>query len=93
MLAIALGLGASLAWGLADFMGGLLTRRRALVGVVCVSQATGLVLTALLVGAFGGVAPGMRELLPAFGAGLSGVALAAFYRQTRASASRRRWVY
>jgi len=43
MLAIALGLGSSLFWGLADFGGGLQSRRYPVVAVLFVSQAVGLV--------------------------------------------------
>lgn len=48
MLPVALGLSASLCWGLADFVAGLETRRLPGVLVVCVSQAVGLVGVACL---------------------------------------------
>jgi uncharacterized membrane protein len=41
---IALGLGSALAWGAADFGGGLASRRAALFGVVLVAQSVGLVI-------------------------------------------------
>jgi drug/metabolite transporter (DMT)-like permease len=42
---IALGLGSALAWGAADFGGGLASRRAALFGVVLVAQSVGLVIS------------------------------------------------
>ena len=44
MTAIALALGASLAWGLSDFLAGVKTRELAVIWVLLVSQATGLAL-------------------------------------------------
>jgi hypothetical protein len=44
MVAIALALAASLAWGASDFLAGVKTRELAVVWVLLVSQATGLVL-------------------------------------------------
>ena len=44
MVAISLALGASLAWGLSDFVAGVKSRQMAVVWVLLVSQATGLVL-------------------------------------------------
>jgi hypothetical protein len=41
-MAVALALIASLCWGVADFMGGSLSRRHPLLVVVLVSQAVGL---------------------------------------------------
>jgi hypothetical protein len=41
MVAIALALASSLTWGVADFSGGLLTRRVPLAAVTIVSQAAG----------------------------------------------------
>jgi uncharacterized membrane protein len=78
--AVALALGASLAWGTADFGGGLLTRRLPVVSVAVVSQAAGFVglgLVAVVAGAGidgEGFAIG---LLAGLGGGLG---LAAFYR-------------
>ena len=46
MVPVALALGASLAWGASDFLAGLKTRRLAVLWVLLVSQATGLVLVA-----------------------------------------------
>lgn len=81
MLAFALGLGSSLCWGLADFLGGLQSRRHPLAAVMLVSQAAGLAGIAVLVVALGQDAPAFRHLLPAALAGAAGaIALAAFYR-------------
>src|SRR3954449_3026008 len=44
MVAIALALGASLAWGLSDFVAGIKSRELAVVWVLLVSQSTGLAL-------------------------------------------------
>ena len=81
MLAFALGLGSSLCWGLADFFGGLQSRRHPVVAVMLVSQAAGLVAIAVLVAALGQGAPGPNQMLPAALAGAAGaIALTAFYR-------------
>jgi len=81
MLAIALGLGSSLSWGVADFLGGVASRRFALLWVLGISQAVGLALVgtaALLAGE--GPAHGQQVALGAVSA-LAGVGgLAAFYR-------------
>ena len=53
MAAIALGFGAALCWGLADFLGGLRTRRLTLGLVLVVSQLFGLAAIAVVVGAGG----------------------------------------
>ena len=44
MLAVALGLSSSLCWGLADFFGGLQSRKRAALAVLLVSQGVALAL-------------------------------------------------
>lgn len=81
MLAVALGLGSSLAWGVADFLGGLASRRMAVLWVLAVSQVAGLALVAVAVLVHGEGPPAARYLV--FGA-LSSVvgvgALGAFYR-------------
>ena len=53
MLAAVLALASSVSWGLADFMGGLQSRRHALLAVLLVSQLTALayVVIAVLAGA------------------------------------------
>ncbi len=81
MLAVALALASSLAWGVSDFVGGLQARRIPLLRLLLLSQSFGLV---LIVGAIlitGTAAPSIVDLLPAAGAGCAGaLALAAFYR-------------
>lgn len=68
-------------WGAGDFLGGLASRRIAVLTVLVVSQALGLagvVAWALLTG---DPFPGITPLLPAVGAGAAGlVGLAALYR-------------
>jgi len=44
VLAVALGLASSLSWGVADFFGGLASRRAPAIAVVAYSQAAGLAL-------------------------------------------------
>ncbi|HEX3318903.1 MAG TPA: DMT family transporter [Solirubrobacteraceae bacterium] len=81
MLAVALGLSSSLCWGLADFVGGLQSRRMQVLAVLLVSQAAGLI--AIVVGLVIAqpAAPSLVDLWPAVAAGLAGaVALGAFYR-------------
>lgn len=81
MLAIALGLGSSLCWGLADFFGGLQSRRRPLLAVMVVSQVAALALLVPLAAVVGGVGPGAAAVGWAALAGTAGtIALAAFYR-------------
>ena len=79
-MAVALALIASLCWGVADFMGGSLSRRHPLLVVVLVSQAVGL--TGVVVVAAvrsGGYDSGTA--LPGVLAGLAGVvAVSSFYR-------------
>src|SRR3954470_4119602 len=58
MAAIALGLAASLSWGVADFIGGIQARRMPAVAVVLGSQLAGLVLVAAIVAIRGEPPPG-----------------------------------
>src|SRR5262249_7515009 len=81
MLAIVLGLSASLAWGVADFLGGVESRRRAVLVVVLVSQGFGLAAMVAMVGLRATPFPGLGDLWPAAAGGLCGlVAILAFYR-------------
>ena len=81
MLAIALGLGSSLFWGLADFGGGLQSRRFPVIAVLLVSQAVGLAGIAAIVALSGEPAPALGDLWPAAAGGAGGLlALSAFYR-------------
>jgi drug/metabolite transporter (DMT)-like permease len=80
-MASLLALGAALAWGTGDFFGGIASRRMAVVAVLTLSLAIGLVGVLLWVVASGDPFPGIEALLPAAAAGVSGVVgLAALYR-------------
>jgi drug/metabolite transporter (DMT)-like permease len=80
MFGIALALMAAASWGTADFLGGLSTRRLPILTVSVVSQAAGLVFTAVLVLSLGEPAPGGRVVWLALAAGAMGaVGLAALY--------------
>ena len=81
MVPVALALGASLAWGASDFLAGLKTRRLALLWVLLVSQATGLVLVLTAALVLGEPLPGRDAALLAAGAGVAElVGFAALYR-------------
>ncbi|MFE6281509.1 EamA family transporter [Streptomyces sp. NPDC057877] len=74
-------LATSLLWGLADFGGGLLTRRTPALTVVVVSQAIAGAVLGVIVAATGGWGEAGPRLWFAVGAGLVGpVALLAFYK-------------
>ena len=78
---MALGLVSGLSWGVADFLGGLASRRAAVLSVVALSQGVGLTLALAALVLIRPEVPPVREM--AFGAlaGLSGViGLVAFYR-------------
>jgi drug/metabolite transporter (DMT)-like permease len=76
-----LALGASLSWGIGDFLAGLASRRLRLLTVLVVSQAAGLASIAVVVLARGESAPAARYLGYAALAGVAGaVGLAALYR-------------
>jgi drug/metabolite transporter (DMT)-like permease len=81
MVAVALALGASLAWGASDFLAGLKTRELAVVWVLLVSQLTGLVLVTVAAAASGVPLPGLHDMAWAGGAGIAELlGFAAFYR-------------
>ncbi len=74
-------LSAALSWGAGDFLGGLASRRIAVLTVLAVSQAIGLVGVLLWVLLAGDRFPGAIELAPAAGAGIAGlIGLGALYR-------------
>ncbi|MFD2690153.1 EamA family transporter [Streptomyces phyllanthi] len=74
-------LATSLLWGLADFGGGLLTRRTPALTVVVVSQALAVVVLGAIVIATGGWSEAGPQLWFAVGAGLVGpVAMLTFYK-------------
>jgi len=80
-VAALLALGGALSWGAGDFLGGLASRRIAVLTVLAVSQAIGLAGIALWIWFADEPFPGMVELLPAAAAGLAGISgLAALYR-------------
>jgi drug/metabolite transporter (DMT)-like permease len=80
-VAALLALAAALCWGVGDFLGGLATRRSAVLTVLAVSQAIGLVGLLLWVWATGDPWPGGAEMLPAALAGVAGaIGLGALYR-------------
>ena len=80
MTAVLLALGASLSWGVADFVGPVKGRTLGPLRVLIYAQAAGLAVIALLVALSGHGWPGMRVLL-AIPAALSGtLGLYAYYR-------------
>jgi drug/metabolite transporter (DMT)-like permease len=81
MVAIALGLAASLSWGVADFFGGIQSRRMPVVAVVLGSQLAGLALAATIVAIRGEAPPGGDFALYAALSSVAGiVGLTAFYK-------------
>lgn len=81
MIAVILALGAAVAWGAADYLGGLKSRVVATIVVVAVGQATGLVLVAAVVAARGDEPPATRFFVYAVLAGFTGaVGIGALYR-------------
>lgn len=81
MVAVALGVGTALCWGLADFLGGIRTRSLTLAAVLLVSQLTGLAAIAVVVVVGGVGAPSLGDIAPALAAGVCQIAgIAALYR-------------
>ena len=81
MLAIALALGASLSWGLGDFVGGLKSRTLHVLTVLVVSQVVGLAAALTWVVASGDGFPGWSATAWAAAAGVSGcVGIGTLYR-------------
>jgi drug/metabolite transporter (DMT)-like permease len=79
--AVLLALGASLAWGFADFGAGVGSRRLPVFVVALVMQSAGLVVAGVAVAITGDTFPSWRQVAWAGFAGLAGVGgLAAFYR-------------
>jgi len=80
-MAALLALSSAVLWGLGDFLGGLAARRLALLTVLAISQAVGLLGVAVWIVLADEPFPGVRELLPGAAGGLAGlVALGALYR-------------
>jgi len=81
VIAIVLALGASACWGVGDFLGGLTSRRLAVLTVLAVSQLVGLTGITIAALAFGGEFLSGAGLAAAVGAGIAGViGLAGLYR-------------
>jgi len=81
VVTVALGLAASVSWGLADFIGGAKSRALDLLAVLLVSQTVALVVLVVAAAGRAQGPPGVEPLLYAAGAGAAGVAgLAALYR-------------
>jgi drug/metabolite transporter (DMT)-like permease len=81
MLALALALGASVAWGGSDFVAGLASRRMPLIAVLVGSQLAGLVLLLGLLAVTGEAPPPGRAVLAAALAGVAELAgFAALYK-------------
>ena len=81
MIGVALALTASLSWGLADFCGGIGTRRVQVVWVLAVSQFAGLVLVGIAALSAQPQTPTGQELAwGAFGGATGALGLGAFYR-------------
>lgn len=69
---LALGLLASLSWGVADFMGGIEARRLPVLSVLLISQPIGLSLAVIWVFADGGAPPPLLDVTVAAAAGIAG---------------------
>jgi drug/metabolite transporter (DMT)-like permease len=81
MLAIGLALGASVMWGVGDFLGGLKSRTLPLLVVLVCSQAVGFITIAVVTAASGNPAPSGHDAVLAMLSALAGVlGLAGFYR-------------
>jgi drug/metabolite transporter (DMT)-like permease len=81
VIAVAFALGAAVAWGAADYLGGLKSRVVATTVVVLVGQFTGLLLVAAVVAVQGDGPPEARYVAYAVLAGLAGaVGIGALYR-------------
>jgi drug/metabolite transporter (DMT)-like permease len=81
MLAIALALGSSMLWGLADFLGGVKSRSFPVPVVLAIMYLSSLVAMGIFVSARGEGPPSLEAMLAGLGAGLFGIAaLMAFYR-------------
>lgn len=81
MIAVVLALGASSCWGVADFLGGLQSKRVAIPLVLALVEGTGLVVVLIIIGAVGEPLPGRHAALLALAGGVAGaLALGCFYR-------------
>jgi drug/metabolite transporter (DMT)-like permease len=81
VIAILLALGASVCWGVGDFLGGVSARRLRVLGVLAISQAAGFVAVGLVALVAGDEFLGTAATLAAVGAGVSSVVgLGSLYR-------------
>jgi drug/metabolite transporter (DMT)-like permease len=81
VIAIVLALGASACWGVGDFLGGLTSRRIAVLAVLAISQLAGLAAIAIAALVVGGEFLTAAGAAAAVGAGVAGViGLAGLYR-------------
>jgi drug/metabolite transporter (DMT)-like permease len=72
VLGVLLALSSSLMWGVADYLGGLQSRKRQVLVVVLISQLAGLCLVVAIVAGRGVAFPGVEDMLPAAVAGVMG---------------------
>jgi drug/metabolite transporter (DMT)-like permease len=80
-MAAVLALSGAVLWGVGDFLGGLASRRIAVLAVLAISQGIGLAGVVLWVLVADDPFPGIEKLLPAAAAGVAGVVgLGALYR-------------
>jgi len=80
MLGLALGLAASVSWGISDFLGGLQTRRFSAFSVLLVSQPVGAILAFAVAFFAGGELPATEFALAALGGAAVTLGLGAFYK-------------
>lgn len=81
MAAIALGIGAALCWGFADFLGGIKAKALSLALILLISQLTGMAAIALVIAVGDFESPSFSEIAPAIGAGVAQlVGISALYR-------------
>ena len=81
MTPVLLSLAASCCWGVADFIGGLQSKRVAIPVVLAIVEGTGLVLVLVVIAATGEPFPGGRAVVLSLVGGVAGVvALGCFYR-------------
>jgi drug/metabolite transporter (DMT)-like permease len=80
LLGLAISLASACSWGISDFLGGLTSRRIAVIAVLAISQPLGLLLALLLVAALGADPIPAGDLAVAFLAGAASLGgLGAFY--------------
>jgi uncharacterized membrane protein len=80
VLGLVLALGASVSWGVADYLGGIKSRVVPLLTLIAVSQLAGLVLTGAIAVALHSYPDGRTAVYAALAGSAGVIALAAFYR-------------